>query len=109
MVGAPSACHWGIAPPGRSSLLLPPCRLRRPACASPLPARAFPPPSCCTPPPCPRRLPAYSKLHSILTAVSEELPDAPLYFNLHDMCKTLRSAAPKADVFKSALVNAGYR
>lgn len=55
------------------------------------------------------RLPAYSKLHSILTAVSEELPDAPLYFNLHDMCKTLRSAAPKADVFKSALVNAGYR
>ena len=60
-------------------------------------------------PPPPRRLPAYSKLHSILTAVSEELPDAPLYFNLHDMCKTLRSAAPKADVFKSALVNAGYR
>ncbi|KAL4430759.1 hypothetical protein ABPG75_006015 [Micractinium tetrahymenae] len=54
-------------------------------------------------------LPAYNKLHSILTAVSEELPDCPLYFNLHDMCKTLRSSAPKADVFKSALVNAGYR
>ncbi len=59
--------------------------------------------------PRPRRLPAYNKLHSILTAVSEELPDSPLYFNLHDMCKTLRSASPKAEVFKSALVNAGYR
>lgn len=56
-----------------------------------------------------RSLPAYNKLHSLLTAVSEELPDCPLYFNLHDMCKTLRSSAPKADTFKSALVNAGYR
>jgi len=48
-------------------------------------------------------------VHSILTAVSEELPDVPLYFNLHDMCKTLRTTAPRSEVFRSALVNAGYR
>lgn len=30
-------------------------------------------------------LPGYNKVHSILTNVSEELPDVPLYFNLHDM------------------------
>lgn len=30
-------------------------------------------------------LPGYNKVHSILTNVSEELLDVPLYFNLHDM------------------------
>ncbi|PSC68820.1 putative tRNA (guanine(26)-N(2))-dimethyltransferase 2 isoform B [Micractinium conductrix] len=54
-------------------------------------------------------LPAFDKLHSILTAVSEELPDAPLYFNLHDVCKTLRTTPPRSEVLRSALVNAGYR
>ena len=57
----------------------------------------------------PRSFPAYSKIHSILTAASEELPDAPLYLNLHDVCKTLRCTPPRHDAFRSALVNAGYR
>lgn len=30
-------------------------------------------------------LPGFNKVHSILTNVSEELNDVPLYFNLHDM------------------------
>lgn len=55
------------------------------------------------------RLPAFAKVHSILTNVSEELPDAPLYLSLHDVCKTLRTQAPRSDTFKSALANAGYR
>ncbi|PRW58454.1 tRNA (guanine(26)-N(2))-dimethyltransferase 2 [Chlorella sorokiniana] len=54
-------------------------------------------------------LPGYNKVHSILTNVSEELNDVPLYFNLHDMCKTLRTSAPRSEVFRSALINAGYR
>lgn len=53
--------------------------------------------------------PAYAKVHSILTAASEELLDAPLYVNLHDVCKTLKCSAPRAEVLRSAIVNAGYR
>ncbi|KAL4859544.1 putative tRNA (guanine(26)-N(2))-dimethyltransferase 2 [Chlorella vulgaris] len=54
-------------------------------------------------------LPAFGKLHSLLTAVSEELEDVPLYFSLHDVCKTIKTMPPRANVFRSALVNAGYR
>ncbi len=53
--------------------------------------------------------PAYEKIHGILTAVSEELPDAPLYYNLHDLCKTVHCTAPRAELLRSAIVNAGYR
>ncbi|KAL6773730.1 hypothetical protein ACKKBG_A22240 [Auxenochlorella protothecoides x Auxenochlorella symbiontica] len=53
--------------------------------------------------------PAYAKVHSILTAASEELLDAPLYVNLHDVCKTLKCSAPRAEALRSAIVNAGYR
>jgi len=44
---------------------------------------------------------------SHLTAVSEELVDVPLYFSLHDVCKTVKCTPPKADVLRSALINAG--
>lgn len=44
-----------------------------------------------------------------MTTVLEELPDVPLYFSLHDVCRTLHCTAPKAEVFRSALINAGYR
>ena len=46
-------------------------------------------------------------MRGLLTAVSEELPDVPLYYNLHDVCKTVRVTPPPADVLRSALVNAG--
>lgn len=51
--------------------------------------------------------PASSKVISHLTAVSEELPDVPLYFSLHDVCKTVKCTPPKAEVLRSALINAG--
>ncbi|EFN59063.1 hypothetical protein CHLNCDRAFT_29505, partial [Chlorella variabilis] len=54
-------------------------------------------------------LPAFDKLHSLLTTVGEELGDQPLYLNLHDICKTLRTSPPRSEAFRSALVNAGYR
>ncbi len=56
-----------------------------------------------------RRFPAYDKIHGILTAASEELPDVPLYYNLHDLCKTVHCTSPRAELLRSALVNAGYR
>ena len=51
--------------------------------------------------------PASNKVISHLTAVSEELVDVPLYFSLHEVCKTVKCSPPKADVLRSALINAG--
>ncbi|GAQ82087.1 tRNA methyltransferase [Klebsormidium nitens] len=55
------------------------------------------------------RYPAYDKVHSILTAVSEELPDCPLYVSLHALSATLKCTPPSAILFRSAVANAGYR
>ena len=55
----------------------------------------------------PSRYPAQAKLASILNAVKEELIDVPLYYNLHDLCKTVHCSPPPADLFRSAIVNAG--
>ncbi|GIL63660.1 hypothetical protein Vafri_17687 [Volvox africanus] len=49
------------------------------------------------------------KIRGYLLSASQELPDAPLYYNLHDINKTVRCTAPKADQFRSAIVHAGYR
>eukprot|EP00195_Chlamydomonas_chlamydogama_P004170 CAMPEP_0202922836 /NCGR_PEP_ID=MMETSP1392-20130828/78133_1 /ASSEMBLY_ACC=CAM_ASM_000868 /TAXON_ID=225041 /ORGANISM="Chlamydomonas chlamydogama, Strain SAG 11-48b" /LENGTH=576 /DNA_ID=CAMNT_0049616487 /DNA_START=1623 /DNA_END=3353 /DNA_ORIENTATION=+ len=51
----------------------------------------------------------YAKLKGLLTMVAEELPDSPLYYDLHDVCKTVKCQPPKSEVFRSALLNAGYR
>jgi tRNA G26 N,N-dimethylase Trm1 len=31
------------------------------------------------------------------------------YYDLHDVCKTIKCQPPKQEVIKSALINAGYR
>ena len=49
------------------------------------------------------------RLHGLLTAVSEELPDVPLYYTLPSLCETVHCSSPKMDDVRSALVNAGYR
>jgi len=33
----------------------------------------------------------------------------PRYYDLHDVCKTVRGQSPRTEVFRSALINAGYR
>mmetsp|Transcript_32572 Transcript_32572/g.103769 ORF Transcript_32572/g.103769 Transcript_32572/m.103769 type:complete len:183 (+) Transcript_32572:92-640(+) len=53
--------------------------------------------------------PAHAKITSILTTVSEELPDCPFFVDLHGMSGTLKCTPPPATTFRSALVNAGYR
>jgi hypothetical protein len=53
------------------------------------------------------RYAAHAKLRALLTAAGEELPDVPLYYSLHAICKTLHTTPPSADAVRSALVNAG--
>ncbi|KAJ4833107.1 hypothetical protein Tsubulata_001094 [Turnera subulata] len=48
------------------------------------------------------RYPAYDR-------ISAELPDVPLFLSLHNLCATLKCTSPSAVVFRSAVINAGYR
>ncbi|KAF6262188.1 N2,N2-dimethylguanosine tRNA methyltransferase-domain-containing protein [Scenedesmus sp. NREL 46B-D3] len=51
----------------------------------------------------------FARLKGILTSVLEELPDVPLYYNVHDMCRTVRCTPPRAEQLRSAIINAGFR
>ncbi|OAY75115.1 putative tRNA (guanine(26)-N(2))-dimethyltransferase 1 [Ananas comosus] len=55
------------------------------------------------------RYPAYEKITAVLTTVSEELHDIPLFLSLHNLCATLKCTSPSAVMFRSAVINAGYR
>jgi tRNA (guanine26-N2/guanine27-N2)-dimethyltransferase len=56
-----------------------------------------------------RLFPAFPKIQGLLTNITEELPDVPLYFHLHDIAKTLKCSSPGATEVRSALANAGYQ
>ncbi|CAH9067651.1 unnamed protein product [Cuscuta europaea] len=53
--------------------------------------------------------PAYERICAVLTTISEELPDVPLFLSLHNLCATLKCTSPSAVIFRSAVINAGYR
>ena len=55
------------------------------------------------------RYPGYGKVHALLTMAQEELPDVPLHYDLHSMGGTLKATPPNHWLFKSAIINAGYR
>ncbi|KAJ8478405.1 hypothetical protein OPV22_022132 [Ensete ventricosum] len=55
------------------------------------------------------RYPAYEKIAAVLTTISEELHDIPLFVSLHNLCSTLKCTSPSAVLFRSAVLNAGYR
>ncbi|KAD7479467.1 hypothetical protein E3N88_02603 [Mikania micrantha] len=55
------------------------------------------------------RYPAFDRISAVLTTISEELPDVPLFVSLHNLCATLKCTSPSAVVFRSAVINAGYR
>lgn len=57
--------------------------------------------------PCP--LATRKRIHGMLTSVSEELPDVPLFYTLPDLCSTLHCNSPRMVDVQAALVNAGYR
>ncbi|OMP05291.1 tRNA (guanine(26)-N(2))-dimethyltransferase [Corchorus olitorius] len=52
---------------------------------------------------------AYDRISAVLTTISEELPDVPLFLSLHNLCATLKCTSPFAVIFCSAMINAGYR
>jgi hypothetical protein len=49
------------------------------------------------------------RLTGLLTAMSEELPDCPLFYYLPDLCSVLHSHVPALVDVQSALLNAGHR
>ncbi|CAM9497433.1 unnamed protein product [Choristocarpus tenellus] len=49
------------------------------------------------------------RIHGMLTSVSEELPDVPLFYSLPDLCSTLHCNSPRLSDVQAAIVNAGYR
>ncbi|KAJ8648921.1 hypothetical protein MRB53_001944 [Persea americana] len=55
------------------------------------------------------RYPAYDRISAVLGTVSEELVDVPLFVSLHNLCATLKCTSPSAVMFRSAVINAGYR
>ncbi|XP_077211258.1 tRNA (guanine(26)-N(2))-dimethyltransferase 1-like [Tasmannia lanceolata] len=55
------------------------------------------------------RYPAYERIVAVLTTISEELIDVPLFVSLHNLSATLKCTSPSAVMFRSAVINAGYR
>ncbi|KAJ4961913.1 hypothetical protein NE237_021823 [Protea cynaroides] len=53
--------------------------------------------------------PAYDRISAVLTTISEELLDVPLFVSLHSLCATLKCTSPSAVMFRSAVINGGYR
>jgi hypothetical protein len=54
-------------------------------------------------------VPTIDRLHGLLTAVSEELPDVPFFYNMSQLCAEVKATSIPLEMFHSALVNGGYR
>ena len=48
-------------------------------------------------------------MKGMIALVSEELPDVPFYFVQDRLCSLMKLPVGKSTVFRSALLNAGYR
>lgn len=49
------------------------------------------------------------RMKGMLTVAAEELPDVPLYYQQDRLCAMVKTGSGKMTVFRSALLNAGYR
>ena len=49
------------------------------------------------------------RIHGILTVISEELEDVPLYYGLDRMASFFKLSCPPIIEFRAAILNAGYR
>jgi tRNA (guanine26-N2/guanine27-N2)-dimethyltransferase len=54
-------------------------------------------------------IPTAKRLGGILTSLSEELKDVPLYYSLPDLASTVQITVPTIAEFQAALASAGYR
>ena len=50
---------------------------------------------------------SHAKLSGLLRITGEELPDTPLYYDLHNMARTCHTSPPRTDAVRSAIVHAG--
>ena len=57
----------------------------------------------------PHPLSTRKRIHGMLTSVSEELADVPLFYTLPDLCSTLHCNSPRMVDVQAALINAGFR
>ncbi|XP_063674061.1 tRNA (guanine(26)-N(2))-dimethyltransferase-like isoform X2 [Bolinopsis microptera] len=49
------------------------------------------------------------RMTGMLTLAEEELPDIPLFYELSTLSKTIHCTCPPLAIFRSAILNAGYR
>jgi len=54
-------------------------------------------------------IPTGPRLAGLLSSMSEELKDVPLFYSLSELTSTLHLSAPPYDEVKYAIINAGYR
>ena len=52
---------------------------------------------------------SHKRLYGLLTALSHELPDQPLFMDLPSMSSAMGLSCPSNAAFESAVRNAGYR
>ncbi len=55
------------------------------------------------------KIPTHKRLLGLLTVLSEEVHEAPLYYSIHAMCNLVHITVPRMKLFQGALVNAGYK
>lgn len=55
------------------------------------------------------RFATYKRLYGMLNVINEELLDVPLYYCLHRLCRVVQCPMPTMKVFRSALLNGGFR
>ena len=51
----------------------------------------------------------FTRMNGLLSVISEELPDCPLYYTTGSLCATMRCNQPSFTTLRSAFLNAGYR
>eukprot|EP00002_Diphylleia_rotans_P030036 TRINITY_DN6152_c0_g1_i1.p1 TRINITY_DN6152_c0_g1~~TRINITY_DN6152_c0_g1_i1.p1 ORF type:complete len:483 (-),score=75.56 TRINITY_DN6152_c0_g1_i1:742-2190(-) len=52
---------------------------------------------------------AADRVLALLEGVNSEIPDIPFYYSLHGICSVVHCSSPQMAVFRSALMNAGYK
>lgn len=57
----------------------------------------------------PSRFHTSERIRGVLSVVSEELPDVPLYYTLDQLSSTIRCSTPSLLQLRSALLHAGFR
>jgi tRNA (guanine26-N2/guanine27-N2)-dimethyltransferase len=57
----------------------------------------------------PQRFATRGAMEALLTLLRDELPDAPLFYSMPELCRALRLRPVKTVLVRSALLNAGFR